>query len=61
MELFIKLIVKTNFIVGMSSRKGKEKEASSSGTKHPPRGPNKYMKPPDTPEERPVIRRVGYR
>ncbi|XP_078179593.1 uncharacterized protein LOC144573713 [Carex rostrata] len=45
----------------MSSTKGKEKEASSSGTKHPPHGRNKYIKLPDTPEERPVIRWVGYR
>ncbi|XP_078152562.1 uncharacterized protein LOC144547733 [Carex rostrata] len=46
---------------GMPSRKEKEKEASSGGSKHPPRGRNAYIAPPPTPEERPVIRRLGYR
>ena len=45
----------------MLSKKGKEKEASSSRSRHPPRGRNAYIKPPQRLEDRPVIRRVAYR
>jgi hypothetical protein len=45
----------------MPRRKGKEQEGSSSGSKPPPRGRNAYIKPPQRPEDRPVLHRSGFR